>query len=49
MACPICKGKKVVDCPQCKGKGKKDVGAILSKMATCSHCKGTGKIKCSCA
>ena len=49
MTCPICKGKKVVDCPQCKGRGKKDVGAILSKMATCTHCKGTGKIKCSCA
>lgn len=29
MACPICKGKKVVDCPDCKGKGKKDGGMVI--------------------
>jgi DnaJ-class molecular chaperone len=49
MACPICKGKKVVDCPECKGKGTKDGGLLGGGKYTCKHCKGTGKIKCSCA
>jgi hypothetical protein len=48
MACPICKGKKVVECPDCKGKGKKDGGMLVGSY-TCKHCKGTGKVKCSCA
>lgn len=28
MVCPICKGKKLVECPDCKGKGKKDGGIV---------------------
>ena len=47
MACPICKGKKVVECPDCKGKGSKNAG--FGGKYKCKHCKGTGKIKCSCA
>ncbi|MBN2285865.1 MAG: hypothetical protein JXI43_05415 [Tissierellales bacterium] len=47
MACPICKGKKVVECPKCKGKGYTFGG--LGTRYTCGHCDGTGKIKCSCA
>jgi hypothetical protein len=46
MACPICKGSKVVECPKCKGSGT--VTGIIG-MNKCSHCKGTGKVKCSCA
>lgn len=41
MACPICKGTKVVDCPDCDGKGKKNIGGLLSgpKWIPCKHCK----------
>lgn len=49
MSCPICKGKKVVDCPDCKGKGKKSGGGLMGMSDyTCKHCKGTGKVRCSC-
>jgi DnaJ-class molecular chaperone len=46
MACPICKGTKVVECSKCKGSGTV-IGIIGTNK--CSHCKGTGKVKCSCA
>ena len=47
MSCPICKGKKVVECPKCDGKGGSVKG--LGTYYKCSNCGGTGKVKCSCA
>ena len=47
MACPICKGKKVVECPNCKGKGYTFGG--LGTKYPCDLCSKTGKVKCSCA
>lgn len=47
MACPICKGKKVVECPKCNGKG--EITSAIFSNSKCSNCKGTGKVKCSCA
>lgn len=38
--CPICKGKKLLDCPFC------DKGACADG-STCTLCSKTGKIKCT--
>ena len=37
--CPVCEGKKTVECPDCKGTGK--LGS--SPPMECSRCGGAGK------
>ena len=45
MACPICRGTRVVECPRCKDKSRLNDGNVLWSASKCPHCKDTGKVQ----